>query len=270
MKKVYTPVNKKLIGLFILLGTFGCDGRQNSFPTTLQKHQQQGPASTLLAKEVDNVKDHISSLPNKEADLVLGVNNGEEDLLKRFDDSYVFLNIEHQNPTAPRSLTVDFNDLTQLQGLANQLPGTFDKIILDDSTFKFTAWTKEHLAAFRDLLKVNGEFIFAPQVNKVAINQEVMQSKEAVIEYVITQTQPQTSEILITGSFAVPLNVIANLKAFLNYILIKHFVPENYVRILEQAFGTGNVQVEYDKKLPFTSHWSEDQIQPVLITATRR
>ncbi len=283
MAKAYTPVNKKLIGLFILLGIFGCGGRQNSSSTTTQQLQQDTSLSlfdnSLLAKQVGNVKTYISSLSHKDNKLylVLGVNNEEKDLLERFNNSYIFLNIEHQNPTDPRSLTADFNDLTQLQGLAAQLPDTFDKIILDDSTFKFTAWTKEHLAAFRDLLKVNGEFIFAPQFGMVPMGQAILKEQKAAlqeaIELVIEQTQPGTSKILITGGFTIPLNFTlkqANIKAFTTILLRQVFVEDNYVRILTEAFGTGNIQVAYDTKLPFTSHWSKDQIQPVLIMARRK
>jgi len=49
--------------------------------------------------------------------------------------------------------------------------------------------------------------------------------------------------------------------------LITTLLPENYQRITEEAFGKGNVQIEFNKPLPFKSNHSETQ--EVLITAIR-
>ncbi len=67
MAKSYTTVNKKLVGLFILLGILGCsEGYTSSFfPTTTLQQQQDTSlslfANSWLAKQVGNVKCYISS-----------------------------------------------------------------------------------------------------------------------------------------------------------------------------------------------------------------
>lgn len=287
MTKTYTPVNKKLIGLFILLGIFGCDGGQDSssVPATLQKQQQQDTsgslfANSLLAKQVDNVRGYINSLSDNKAYLVLGVNNEEKDLLERFNDSYIFLNIQQQNPTNPRSLTTDFNDLTQLQGLAAQLPGTFDKIILDDSTFKFTKWSTDHLVQFRNFLKLNGEFIFAPFLGSMVLRtapdwkrvfrEEVPQTEHAMKEHLLQQANLTTlKKMIFNEAFIVPFNFDSQADKLISQVFFEDVIPNNYVQLFGEVFGSGNVQVEYDKPLPFPSHYTNEPMN-VLITATRK
>jgi len=131
---------------------------------------------------------------------------------------------------------------------------------------------------FRNLLKLNGEFIFAPQFGMLPMGQAILKEQKAAlqeaIEVVIAQTQPETSKILITGDFTIPLNFAlkeANMKAFIKILLRQVFVKDNYVRILTEAFGTGNVKVEYNQLFPFSSHYvDEGADMAVLITATRR
>jgi hypothetical protein len=47
-------------------------------------------------------------------------------------------------------------------------------------------------------------------------------------------------------------------------------MAKTYTTVNKKLVETENVEVKYDRALPFNSPWSEDQIQPVLITAIRR
>lgn len=280
MTKVYNTINKKLIGLFILLSLFGCGGE--SLSTSPTKDTLQSPTSISLAKQVDNVKGYIGSLSDKNepAFLALGVDNGEEDLSKRFNSSYIFLNDHHQHPSDKRSLAVNFNDLEQLQYLATKLPGSFDKIILDDSTWDATAWSKEHLVAFNKLLKSNGGFIFAPFFKNSGWlsddkwkerfnNDEVPATKQALENHLIEQAISLSSkEKIISGGFFVPFDFRQQGRDLLSQLLSETIIPGNYIPILEGVFGKGNVRVAYNQPLPFYSRATKDPMK-FLITATR-
>ncbi|MBY0462011.1 MAG: hypothetical protein K2Q34_02400 [Alphaproteobacteria bacterium] len=114
---------------------------------------------TGLNGEIRQVKAYIKKQP--ESHLVLGVRNNE-DRLERFDSNWVFLNNEPHDPNKGRCLTVDFNDLSQLEKIAFGLPGLFNSIVTDASVFKFTQWDQRHLTYFKSMLKKGGEFIFIP------------------------------------------------------------------------------------------------------------
>lgn len=59
-----------------------------------------------------------------------------------------------------RTLTGSFNDLNVLHKLADAFANSFDVITTDYSVTKFADWTKEHLLAFKKMLKPGGKLIF--------------------------------------------------------------------------------------------------------------
>lgn len=112
-----------------------------------------------LRQEISKVKEYLAGMENTR--LVMGMSNDSGEQAKRFTDNYVFLNETHQAPSN-RNLSVDFNDLDELNLVSSELENTFDMVVLDDSTFKFTDWGKEHLSHFKKILKPGGQFIFGP------------------------------------------------------------------------------------------------------------
>ncbi len=104
-----------------------------------------------ISKQVGRVWPYIKFLKGAKLPvyLVLGVSNGEHDLAERFDKSYLFLDIKHDNPGDKRSFTLDFNNVEQVTLLSDMLNCTFDRIILDNGVFYSTKWTREHLNLFK-------------------------------------------------------------------------------------------------------------------------
>ncbi|ACP20920.1 hypothetical protein Aasi_1600 [Candidatus Amoebophilus asiaticus 5a2] len=153
--------------MFIVLTSFSCscstDSPSTSHPTiNLPYPKQEEPELTLLEKQIRNVRNYISTL--SQSYLVLGVSNEESDINERFNSCYIFLNGDHKDLTDKRILSVNFNNLKDLEQLANGLNQAFDKIILDDSCFKFTNWYITHIKKFKKLLKPGGKFIFGPSL----------------------------------------------------------------------------------------------------------
>lgn len=119
-----------------------------------------------LKAQIKLVKKQVN-FAEKDAVLVLGVDNGERNINERFKEykNIVFVSSEHYNEECPRSLSLDFNELNELSIVARRLEGSFDRIILDDSTFKFSRWTLKHINLFKKLLRDGGEFIFGPAID---------------------------------------------------------------------------------------------------------
>jgi len=187
MKKPCTIVNKKfiyIINMLVLLTSFSCSCSTDSPSTINFTHpKQEEPELTLLEKQIRNVKSYISTL--SQSYLVLGVSNEESDINERFNSCYIFLNEDHKDLTDKRILSVNFNNLKDLGQLANGLDQAFDKIILDDSCFKFTDWYIAHIEKFRKLLKPGGKFIFGPFLtislsfsNNMVTQEEILQNIE--------------------------------------------------------------------------------------------
>ncbi len=120
-----------------------------------------------ISQQVGRVLPYIKFLKGAKLPvyLVLGVSNGEDDLEERFDKSYLFLDINHDNPKDKRSFVLDFNNVDELTLLSDMLNSVFDKIILDNGVFYYTKWSGKHLNSFKRMLKPGGEFIFTPTYN---------------------------------------------------------------------------------------------------------
>lgn len=113
----------------------------------------------VLFEEILNVKEYLAGIGKPR--LVMGMNNDSGKEAGRFTDNYIFLNITHDT-TSNRNLSVNFNDLEELDLVSSGLENVFDMVVLDDSTFKFTSWRKVHLSHFKKMLKSGGQFVFGP------------------------------------------------------------------------------------------------------------
>lgn len=251
--------------------------------------------------QVENVKAYLQS--QKVRKLVLGVDSQESDLgfevksMPRFSSQHVFLD-KYSNPDhlRKRDLKVDFNDLVQLKRLAADFADYFDSIILDDSTFKFTKWTPDHLACFKAMLKIKGTFVFGPGYGMIGYDRcdefrgaDDAKRRELIRfvkeDYLVSEairTTGLNSNVLCTY-IGIPFaygHVIDErtgwakqnpdkARSFAMSFLYAYVLPENYVRITSQVFGEGNVAVELDRPLPFPSRYNKEK-QNILITATRQ
>ncbi len=120
---------------------------------------RRSPSSATLAKEIEDVKNFCHT--QNPVTLWLGVNDGEKNLEQRFGSSSVFVDVTpHSGQLKGQHLTANFNNLDDLNQLANSLPHTFTHIKCDSSVFKFTEWTTDHLTQFSSLLKNEGTFTF--------------------------------------------------------------------------------------------------------------
>lgn len=129
-----------------------------------------------LSKEIEQVQEYLRSIEAPRLDMGVSNDNGHE--TNRFTKDYVFFNITHRVPSA-RNLSVDFNDLEELDLLSSKLENTFDMVVLDDSTFKFTEWKKDHLLHFKKLLKSGGVFIFGPSLSSTSMEFSVDKVSES-------------------------------------------------------------------------------------------
>lgn len=301
----------------------------HTYAMDTQEEVSQEQRINLILQQASHIQEYASMLKNnnKSVNLVLGVNNGEEDLLERFDNTYVFLDMMHKNPSDGRSISVNFNDLSEMTLLEQTLSGQLDAIILDDSTFKFTTWSDQHLTVFRNMLTSNGRFIFGPHIGCLGISfDNDYETQEDVRDSILRTTRLETTMNLII-SFSIPykfpiipqayqseisnlfekykqvrgleeeekwhkleemginslmsdsilendtllweyLTQEVNQEKFTDKFFKEEMAQHNYKRILETVFGQENVMLEYDKSLPFESHWNEKQ--KVLITAIRK
>lgn len=271
--------NKKLVALFIICITWSCNTAYHA-PKVTNNSQQADYSFSLLDKQIENVKVYINSLNNNNNNnnnvcLALGVGNNEP-CLDRFHASYIFLNKTQANESDPRSLSVDFNNLEQLEYLSAKLANTFDQIILDYSTFKFTHWFAAHCVQFKKLLKPQGKFIFATDVEYQRLNvvtEPLNKDQERILqqEQLTADSKKLISTSINFGYWTVDGNGNSTIASALNRdeqvdLLITH----NHVPILKEVFGTENVQVEQKKSLPFTSSFTKDFIiASHVITATK-
>lgn len=158
---------KQLITLFFHLFLFN-SLFSHAFATSAERLEK-------INQELLKVKASLSTI--QEPKLVLGVKCNEANL-ERFSNDYIFLDLV-QNSENNRALSVNFNDLDELKLVASFLKDIFIMIVLDDSTYKFTNWSREHLAYFKEMLRPQGQFIFGPSLectsisfNQVAISYE--------------------------------------------------------------------------------------------------
>lgn len=253
---------------------------------------------SLIQEQIIGVSQYSQKLKaeGKPVRLILGVDNGEPRGLDRFDDTYVFLNYTQTNPKDTRSLSVNFNKLEELRELSHGLHDQFDMISVDDSTFKFTKWTSQHLELFKQLLRQGGNFIYAPdlgfycnlegwnkewfldgfakKVNKDYSWAEV--AKKIIEIYPFDSNRKLIHDFDLIGDYLRPHNQNADWdefkkhleNAFVDKKFVVYFnkygiVPHNHIPILEGVFGQGNVIVEYDKRLPCSYQ------KNILITTTK-
>jgi hypothetical protein len=186
---------------------------------TMEPSETTVQGTQLLDEQIKRVKEY-GSKQGKQL-LVLGVNNGEENLKDRFSADYIFLNARQDNPQDSRSLSVNFNDIGQLTQLAQDLPEFFDEIVLDASTFKFTDWTSEHLTRFKQMLKKGGKFIFGPSIDMVGRSHELTADEVSDVFSIAKKTSNYQGDKLVrsyTIPMAFPIDPTVNVDELYNRI----------------------------------------------------
>lgn len=115
--------------------------------------------------QIEIVKLFAATKSGENVSLLLGAVNTRE----KVDGNWVFLDnedvslggSEHDRSSAGRPyISGSFNDPTLLEKLAANLESCFDQILVDDSTFKFSAWNAQCLSCFSRMLKPEGAFVF--------------------------------------------------------------------------------------------------------------
>jgi hypothetical protein len=110
--------------------------------------------------QIEIVKLFAATKSGENVSLLLGAVNIRE----RVNGNWVFLDDEsdrtHHNPDGRPYIKGDFNDITLLEILADNLESCFDVILVDDSTFKFAEWNTQCLSCFSRMLKPDGTFVF--------------------------------------------------------------------------------------------------------------
>lgn len=186
-----------------------------------------------LKEQAQDVKNYIEGHKNVAVRLVLGVAVPEGGLskieLQRFfpeefntyylpiflDDLHDLSVFSHNSKFKGRILKADFNNLEQLEIIADELNNSLDQIVVDDSTHKFTSWNFNHYRLFAKILKKGGQLIFAPE-GKFTTN--------------------QFGDISLKGE------------------LKKVYLSEKDCKGLVEIFGKGNVKAEHNMPLPFKSN----------------
>jgi hypothetical protein len=143
MNKLFIP----LIGIFFSMSVIASDQ-----PLTLQQ-------------QISHVKEYLKNI--KHPRLILGVGNapelnGNPGPNPFLDNANDILASNEQKPAVlvNRSLTLNFNDLAQLNKLSEAFADTFEVITTDFLVTKYAEWTKDHIAAFKRMLKPGGIFVF--------------------------------------------------------------------------------------------------------------
>ena len=228
-----------------------------------------------LRKQAFAVQEYINVLRSqgKPVRLVLGVSNTEEDLHDRFDESYVFLDVNQAPLDDSRALSANFNNLPSLLVLARTLPESFDEIIIDKGVFDALNWGEPFLMRIDDLLVPGGKFIFAPGLKATSYfdpGRNIPTHEEAIEEVKKSYiNDPRFIHLwrLVT-SLKVPFQYREQFDK--NEFLKDELVPYQYVPFFEEVFGKGSVKVEYAKPLPFKVHPTDDFMpQDILITVTK-
>jgi hypothetical protein len=132
---------------------------------------EEEPVGSSHVSSVPSFEDQLMSVTlfafnqqskNKSVKMILGCTN--QDKRDFFNEDWVFLDIAEHDPKGRPYIKANFNDVPTLRGMASMLSGVFEKIVLDDSTYKATVWNPFHLKHLASLLKDDGEFIFVPEI----------------------------------------------------------------------------------------------------------
>lgn len=127
------------------------------------------------------------------------------------DGSWIcFDDLEHNpDPKAPPFICGNFNDLNLLNTMATYFPETLDRIVVDDSTYKFATWSRAHVLAFSKMLNTKGEFIYCPQGQYSTLersflfnNEAFLSNNEEIMEHV--RTYSFSADVLPSAGLIVP------------------------------------------------------------------
>jgi hypothetical protein len=131
--------------------------------------------SNDLLEQINAILKWLPINKDKPTAIVLGTSANEKDLGSRFGNTknYIFSDIEESKHDNIPFLKLDFNSIPQLKILAEHLSEKIDDIYMDNSVFKYTNWTEEHIQLLAASLKDGGSMLipFAPYIN---IETEIM------------------------------------------------------------------------------------------------
>lgn len=235
--------------------------------------------------QVPKVLRHIKERgDNAKIDLILGVRDVEDDL-DRFNENCVFLNLNHTNPLGNnRLLSVDFNDVNELQAL-EPLYYCFDRIIPDFGVYKMTEWETDHLLLLKNLLKPGGQFIYDPEFGFGTVFKRDSLTTLKALDCTFFDDAVRKHLLCFSDTKCHPLVVNVNVssdvyKSFLakpgmskkrlvDYLFVHTVVPFYGARF-EHVFGKGSIGFELDSLLPFRARGHSTVATSYIMTVTKK
>lgn len=249
-----------------------------------------------LAKQLEKVVEYIDAqdalgIPAK---LFLGGLNTE---YKRIGEGWIFFDVCQENqhdPLGKPYIQASFNDIEALSFIANTIGPRLGQILMDDSTFKFTQWKKDHMQLFAAMLKDNGEFIFPavplvgslwPQDLDVSITKdsEVMPALKTINPWLLDNVIPLTytridalwteedrtayTEFLVSGNYSDEraMEFIMQMNKKMCDLCEDELYYPHIVNIVAQGFQ--NVRIEKD--VPFLVRSSFGNTKCTYVYGTR-
>lgn len=112
-----------------------------------------------LQKQVESVAAFIQQRTERNFPVKMALGGCNQDSERELGEEWIILDI-CQDPKGRLSIQANFNELEQLLCIATGIGPSLNQIVMDDETFKYTKWTKEHLKLFAQMLVPDGEFSF--------------------------------------------------------------------------------------------------------------
>lgn len=207
-------------------------------------------------KQVPMIQDYIQKIKEKglTPKAVFGVVE-DEDGVARFDESWIFIDIDH-NDQHTRSLNVSFNDLDELQNLANYFPNTFQTIAFDAEVPTYLHnFTTHHLKAIHGALAMNGEFWLPFQYafdKAMDFSSPTSVDMEKAKNSLLNSIPLNSKTLLVDPIIKVPSALYDNEEFLEN--LMNIISENNHERLLRSVFGDENlitITNKNDRTLPF-------------------
>lgn len=100
-----------------------------------------------------------------------GSDRDQERNIKSYVSSIEWYGVTLEKSTSENIYLIDFNNVDELNSLPND---TFDKIMFDISTVKFTRWTMNHLSVINNKLKSGGTFYYPYETSMTVYNNDII------------------------------------------------------------------------------------------------
>lgn len=188
-----------------ILGVFGIlfsnpgfcviDGIEENLPetTTSQIGKKEIELRELQDQQIAKVGEFLRNLPqNTQARLILGTTNilpltPKDEKRSRFFSTgpWVFFDNLPHDPDGLPHIQGNFNELDIFERMVAAFPSSFRQILVDDSTFKLTAWNKQHILLLTKLLDSEGELVYCPEMQSRDIDStKKLSEKNEILEYI--------------------------------------------------------------------------------------